>query len=259
VVSVPVLGSYSTFGLAVPARSGALLVLCALAALLVLSAIVGLRRGRRFAASLSLLSLLAIAVQCFAVTNVREELHAHVVLWFSGIGVPALMGIGAALAPELRAVPARLAEVALVLAVAAVTAVGAVEVADNPRLEWAANGGGDYAYEGRIEPLWRQVDAYTGSHSISNPAVAMATRDRWLYAAGVIARLRERGDRVRVDPAWAFMFGDRLKADGREDATLFFAAPGPPPPLPPGARVAASTPDATVYAVIRAPAAPSRE
>ncbi len=217
-----------------------------MALLLAAGLAVALRRGRGFAAALCGLSLLALPVQLVAVTNVREELHAHVVLWFAGIAVPALIGIGAALAPELRRT--RVAEAGLAIAVGVVTAIGAVELAGNASIEWDPATGGDYAYEGWIEPLWRQLERYTEAHSIERPAVAIATKDRWLYAAGVVEQLQRRGDRVRVDPAWAFMFGDDLRADGGADATLVFAAPAPPPPLPRGARVAAATPEVTIYA-----------
>jgi hypothetical protein len=141
--------------------------------------------------------------------------------------------------------------------VLAVTGIGAYELARNASIRWDPATGGDYAYEGRIEPVWRQVRADSAVRDADRLAVSIATKDRWLFAAAVIDQLRLRGQDVGIDPDWAFMFGDDLRVDGREDATLYFAAPGPPPALPPGARVAASTPDVVVYATAGTPAAPS--
>lgn len=241
--------------LGTPAGAVTLLILALTAGLLVAGALIGRRRERRFAAGLCALSLVAIVAETYAITNIRGPIFTYIVDWFGAVGVPAFLGIGLALGPEVaRVLPARaprLAAALLATAVVAVTAVAAVRLggetslADDPA----------YAASAEMRTVLDGIGRFIERERVKRPMLYIPHNTKWPIAAGVLVRRYRDGLPVAADRGYLFMFGDRFAPTEREDASIVFAdAAQPRPPLADDARPIARVGSTVVYANVVRPA-----
>jgi len=194
-----------------------------LAAALVVTAVVGYRRGRGFAADLAVITLAALAAAVTAVARVQGEINFYLLTWISILPVPAVVAIGLALLPELRPDPVP----AVAIGLAAVLLIGPV-----------ALHGTDQEYNreasATVTALAAETRSTLGPAATGLVRVHILTSSAWPVAAGVAVQLARAGARIKVDPGWVFLFGDQFRAGGAGGgAELWFALPHEEPLVSP--------------------------
>ena len=182
----------------------------------VAAAVVGWRRGRRFAGDLALLSATAMVAGVVAISRVDGPLNFYFLTWISVLPVPAVAAAVLALAPSGGEVDV-VAVVALVIAVA--FSIGVV-VTQGTEHDWDRRASADVGAETSLA-----VRAL-GPAARGLVLVHVVTSDTWPDAAGVALQLERRGARIEVDPGWVFLFGDAFKPRAvTPSAELWFARP----------------------------------
>jgi hypothetical protein len=243
--------------LAVPAGTGAHLLL-ALAGLLLTTGLgVAWSRGRRFAAALCAICLGAIAAEIYAVTRIRGEIFTYLVGGFGVTAIAIVLAVALALGPELTRAGRRLVPLTRATAIVAAAALGAynlLQVAGNASFDSA-----DPAYSKSpvVKRTWRSVDGWLRRNQIREPVVYIPSAAQWPFAAGTILQLFRDGRAVAVDPAYGFIFGEPFAPTGREDAAIVFADGGSRPPPASDAMIVAEVGGTTVYARRLRPSASS--
>jgi hypothetical protein len=226
--------------------------------LLALGAYVAWQRGRRFAAALCVLALSGVAAEIYAATQIRGPIHGYLVLWFSSVAVPAWIGIGLSLGPELtgylRRVWPRSARVwrpALAVLLIGLAAYNVVSVAGERSIR------DEHAFSAaEVKALSGPVLDYVKANDVKRPEVYIVDPNQWPNAAGVILQLDRASRRPAVTPEWFFMFGKPYEPKGSEDAALLFTSTALGPQgtvLTPAHRRIASAGGTTVYASLGSP------
>jgi hypothetical protein len=216
------------------AVAGASVVLC------VAVAVVGWRRGRRFAGDLALLSAVAIVAGVVAVSRVDGPLNFYLLTWVSILPVPAVVAAVLVLAPGGGGVDV-VTVAALVVAVAFSISVIATQGTEH---DWDRRASADVGAETSLA-----VQAL-GPAARGLVLVHVVTSDTWPDAAGVALQLERGGARIEVDQAWVFLFGGAftLRA-ATPSAELWFARPHEAPVMRqvPGANLLGSVGGIDVY------------
>jgi hypothetical protein len=234
--------------LAVPAGTGAHLLLTLFVLLLTAGLGVAWSRGKRFAAALCAICLGAIAAEIYAVTRIRGEIFTYLVGWFGVTAIAMVLAVALALGPELARAGRRLVPLAGATAILAAAALGVynlVQVAGNASFDSADPA---YSKSAVVKRTWLRVDGWLRRNQIREPVVYIPSAAQWPFAAGTILQLFRDGRDVAVDPAYGFIFGEPFAPTGREDATIVFADSGSRPPPASDAMILAEVDGTTVYA-----------
>lgn len=218
-----------------PPEVGATAVILVGALALATLAVVAGRRRRPLGAALGAAGGLAVVVGVISATRATGPLYAYLTEWLSGAGAVIGLGLVLVLGPGSRPVPPRApvgqrrAGVAAALAGLALVALAAVQRPTPPA-------GGAQA-----DALWAAVRPAlprTGAGAPPAVEVAVATPDRWPWAAGLLVDLGHSGYRPVAPQAWLFLFGTQLGYAGRPAATVSVWTPGRGP-RPAGRQVGA--------------------
>jgi hypothetical protein len=179
-------------------------------------AVVAYRRGRRWAADLAVVTLLALAAAVVSMSKVDGPINFYLLTWVSILPVPAVTSAVLALAPEAT----RRRDPVAILALAVGTVVAAVLiVGQGSTFDWDHSRASDVA----SGTLLAEQDLGRPDGIIR---VHILTPDTWEVASGVALQLAREGNRIQVDPAWVFLFGDAYKTTAAAPAgELWFARP----------------------------------
>lgn len=187
-------------------------------ALIAVLGVSAFRRKKAFQANLSLLSLLALVVGVWSLTQVPDDILDHEVLWLAGLGalncgVIAGAAIGR-LTPESSAPTRPLrSTVGLIVAVVAGLALGALSFRDLTAFERRRT---DRA---AIVRMYDAVQRYLDDRRSRKPLVTLEPA-KWSQAAGVILRLRRAGYTPAVSDDWIHMFTSAFASTGAEDTEI---------------------------------------
>jgi hypothetical protein len=179
-------------------------------------AVVAFRRGRVWAGDLAVLTLVGLVSAVVAMSRVDGNINFYLLTWVSVLPVTAVTAAVMALAPEWRRRRDPIAVLAL--------AVGAVAAA---ALVLGQGGTFDWDHTGSRDVSSATLIAASGlGRAAGVVRIHILTQDTWRTAAGVAVQLERRGDRIQVDPAWVFLFGDPYRpTSAREAGELWFARP----------------------------------
>ena len=185
--------------------------------LLLCSAGLSIRAGRRFQLYLSAFLFAASFLALWSVTRIAGDIMDHEIFWISALGVlntaVAADAIVSALWPR-GAMSSRAAGVACVLLLAAPAAAGLARLISissesrTPSIETSA-----------IEGVAQDVQAYLHHEGIERPLVAI-DQGSWGLAAGVLLQLQKAGVAYAVDDDWLPMFTESARATGHERVAL---------------------------------------
>ena len=185
--------------------------------LLVCSAGLSIRAGRRFQLSLSAFLFAASLLALWSVTRIDGDIMDHEIFWISALGVlntaVAVDAIASALLPR-GAISAGAAAVACVLLLAVSAAAGLARLTSisaqsrTPSTETIA-----------IEQIAQAVHAYVQREGIERPLVKI-DQGSWGLAAGVLLQMQKAGVAYAVDDDWLPMFTESARATGQERAVL---------------------------------------
>jgi len=195
----------------------------------------GVARRRPVATWFGGVGLLAGVLAVYSVTRVTGTPYHYLIVWM--VVLPVVPLIGGALACEglwcgfdLRwaapGQPLALARPGPVLTAAAAAAVLVV----------AVRGAADAVPASRlsdpdIAAAWQAIAPIVGGgHGAVR--IELADGGRWPAAAGIALELEQHGHPARVDPQWAFMFGQDRRVRGDEEADLVIATDQTAWPLP---------------------------
>ena len=228
--------------------AGPLDVAIAASGLLAAGAVVaaGRRRTDRFLLALGVTSLLGTAVAVWSATRIVGAVLPYLLLWTSGLLIPAWIGLGAVVATRRR-VP-RLDRIGSALLAAGVVSVALTSGwsmlrAPLPPLRSA----GDVTAATALARDW-----LTG-HGLHRVRVQLGDHSRWPLAAGMILRLEKDGVAVSVDGHYTNLFGDQFAPNDREDATVLLTPPGLTPPPGEGLERLGEANGSVVWAGLRPP------
>jgi hypothetical protein len=197
----------------------------------------GTRRGRHLGAALGGAGGLAVVVGVVSATRATGPLYAYLTEWLSGAGAVIVLGLVLALTGERgqrsgerrRVVEGRRAATAAVLAASALVALAAVLRPTPP----AGGAQADALFAAVLPTL-----PPPGTNRAGPPVeVAVATPDRWPWAAGLLVDLGHHGYRPVAQAGWLFLFGSQLAYSGHPVATVSVWTPGSGP-RPAGRQVA---------------------
>jgi hypothetical protein len=243
--------------LAVPAGTGAHLMLALIVLLLAVGLVVAWRRGRRFAAALCAVCLGAIGAEIYAVSRIRGEIFTYLVEWFGATGIAIVLAVALALGPELARARPRLSPSTPAVAMVAAAAFGVYNVVQVARSASLDSADPAYSKSAVVRQTWLQVDRWLRREGIREPVVYIPSGAQWPFAAGTIVQLFRDSRAVAVDPRYGFMFGKPFAPTGREDAAIVFADSGSNPPPAREAKIVAEVGRTTVYARRLRPSASS--
>ncbi len=188
--------------------------------LLVCSAVLSIRAGRRFQLYLSAFLVAASLLALWSVTRIEGDIMDHEIFWISGLGLlnTAVVAdaIISALVPRgiLSSVSSGRAAIAcgvLVMFCAAaglfqLNAIRAQSLA--PSIETTA-----------IQHVARDIQAYLQREGVERPLIKI-DQDSWALAAGVLLQMQRSGVGYAVDEDWLPMFTEAARATGQERAVL---------------------------------------
>jgi hypothetical protein len=207
----------------------------------VVVAVVGWRRGRRFAADLALLSAVGIVAGVVAISRVDGPLNFYFLTWISVLPVPVVVAAVLVLAPSPGQVDV-VTVVALVVALAFSIGVVATQGTEH---DW------DRTASAHVGAETSLAVRALGPAARGLVLVHVVTSDTWPDAAGVADQLERGGARIEVDQAWVFLFGDAFKPRAAAPAAeLWFARPHEAPVMRqlPGANLLGTVGGIDVYA-----------
>lgn len=193
---------------AVPGSS--LMLASATILLLPVGAWSGWRKSRSFAAALSILALLAIAMATLSVRQIVGEPYPYLLAWIAVLGPVSAAAFVSAVAPDGGASIS--AKRAVAAGVAAIAALHVVAQAELPRIADVD--------DARTRRLSGAVLDYLHGHGLSRPLVRILSPDAWIPTSGVVLQLQRAGFTVEVAEPWTFAFGGAMAARGGHDATL---------------------------------------
>ena len=207
--------------------AGAVLVVALLAAAGV--ALAGVRRGRTLGAALGAGGGLAVVLGVVSVTRATGQLYGYLTEWLSAADVAVVAGLLLVVSGAGRPAGRRRAGAALGLAGLALVGLAA---ADRPG---PLPGGAEVdTLFSAARPGLPRAGPAGGAVPVE---VAVATPDRWPWAAGLLVDLAHAGYRPVAQPSWLFLFGTQLAYQGRPPVTVTVWRPGAGP-RPPGRQVA---------------------
>jgi hypothetical protein len=182
----------------------------------VAAAVVGWRRGRRFAGDLALLSAVGIVTGVVALSRVDGPLNFYLLTWITILPVPAVAAAVLAVAPS-RGEFDLVTAAALVVAVAFSIGVVATQGTEH---DWDRRASADVGAETSL------AAQALGPAARGLVLVHVVTSDTWPDAAGVALQLERGGARIEVDQSWVFLFGDAFQPRAAAPtAELWFARP----------------------------------
>jgi hypothetical protein len=188
--------------------------------LLVCSAVLSIRAGRRFQLYLSAFLFTTSLLALWSVTRIAGDIMDHEIFWISGLGLlnTAVVAdaIISALAPHglLSGVSSRRAAIAsgvlvMFCAVAGLSKLNGIRAQSlAPSVETTA-----------IQRVARDVQAYLQREGAERPLIKI-DQDSWGLAAGVLLQLQKAGVAYAVDEDWLPMFTETARAAGHESAVL---------------------------------------
>ena len=171
------------------------------------------KNKQRFSAALLLLAVVGILASIAAVSRVVGEMHEHLVLWTSALGIILLTSISAAFISPLiervrkidPVVTTGLIAISLTVLISAVTTMNirqGIKNADRvPTLIKTA-----------ADPLLKHMKNGKAGEFLVRPA----NEEVWPLAAGLVLHLHRNGLEFAVDEDWLFMFGRRFSPTGKE-------------------------------------------
>ncbi|HEX5266334.1 MAG TPA: hypothetical protein VFW24_06135 [Acidimicrobiales bacterium] len=220
-----------------PGPAATAVILLGALALAAVAVAVGTRRGRHLGAALGGAGGLAVVVGVVSATRATGPLYAYLTEWLSGAGAVIVLGLVLALTGERgqrsgerrRVVEGRRAGAAAVLAAVALVALAAVLRPPPP-----AGGAQADALFAAVLPTLPPAGPDRAAPPVE---VAVATPDRWPWAAGLLVDLGHHGYRPVAQANWLFLFGSQLAYSGHPAATVSVWTPGSGP-RPPGRQVA---------------------
>lgn len=182
------------------------------------------RRTNRGEAALAALCLVASAVAFWAVTRIDPPVMDHDVFWIAGLGVlQAAVAVGGVASLRTAAAGGRLQTRAAAPVIVVIFAAGCLALAVYEMraiLARPADAPDDRAITAVTEGVRRTLaDERMGTLRIEvdDPV--------WPIAAGVLLQLTKAGVPYALEDRWVGMFGERLRATGRETMTVTIAGP----------------------------------
>lgn len=215
-----------------PGAAPAALILLGALGTAMAAVVVGIRRRQTYAAALGGAGAVAVLVGVVSATRAAGPLYAYLTEWLSAAGAAILLGLVLAVTggSGRRLVDLHRAGSAAALAAAALVTLAVVQPPAPPP------GGA------QVDAMWAAVRPALPAARPGAPAppveVAVATADRWPWAAGLLVELDHAGYRPLAQADWVFLFGSQLRYTGRPAATVSVWEPGRGP-RPSGAEVAA--------------------
>jgi hypothetical protein len=177
---------------------------------------IGWRRRETVITALGAMSVVGPLGAIWSGTRIVGEVFPYLLVWTAGLLLPAAIGAGALLARLERVATATLGA-ALVMGIGLT-----VTMARNPLLP--------YRSVTDVAAATRLAEPWLAGRSIERVRVRIADHDRWPLASGVAVRLEKDGFRSTVDEGWTSLFGEHFRPTGNEQATLWIANAGNPPP-----------------------------
>lgn len=179
-------------------------------------ALAGWRRRETVIAGLGAMSVVGPLVAVWSGTRVVGEVFPYLLLWTSGLLLPAAIGAGAFLA-QLRRLAGPLAGTAAVVGLSLT-----VTMARNPLLP--------YPSVTEVAAAARVAEPWLAGRGVEQVRVRIADHDRWPLASGVAVRLEKDGFTTTVDRGWTSLFGEHFRPTGHEHATVWLTDAGHSPP-----------------------------
>lgn len=203
-----------------------------------LLAVLAWRRRDRFALTLGLATLTAMAAGVVSGTHVAGPFYDYLIAWMTALPVGLWLGWAALAAGWVRERRGRLAETARallagVLAMLVTAAAGAetVALAGQSSLVAAATPQGA---DPTLEPAVTLVRGDLARRPAGGALLRIVSPDTWPVAAAVANQLRRHHQPVAVAGAWVLMFGDLYRPTGAERVEYSFADASGPAGGPPG-------------------------
>ena len=197
------------------------------AALALLLAALAWRRRDRFALSLGLATLTAMATAVVSFTHIAGEFYDYLIAWATALPVALALGwaaLATGAARELRGrrlAPARRLLAGALAALVAAAAAGetAAMVGLPPMTAMATPQGADPT----LAPAAALVSADLARQPGRGALLRIATPETWPVVAAVADQLRRHHQPVAVAGAWVYMFGDAFRPTGAERVEYVFA------------------------------------
>jgi hypothetical protein len=220
---------------------GAGLFTLLLVALLPLALAAARRRRDDDAAALSWLALAAGAAALFSALRIVGEVFDYLLAFASAVSFAGWTALALVATRPLeergrgRAVGIGCAVVAVLAAIS--NARGLVQQQPIP-----------IATKESVATLAAALKSHLAAEGIKKPLVRLSDGEPWVPASGALLELERAGIDYAVEEDWTVMFGRNRRANGSEDATVWFVETAPAP----GLRLLAETGKTKLYAAPRA-------